>query len=102
MKQQARLFFVEGRVQGVGFRFFVEEEATRLGLRGYVRNLHDGRVEVYAVGTADRLEQLRRRLEAGPPASRVERVEERPAPAKACRGFSIAASGEALGWLPGE
>jgi acylphosphatase len=96
-RAQARFFLVEGRVQGVGFRFFVEHEATRLGLRGYVRNLHDGRVEVYALGEELLLQQLRDRLEQGPPGSRVERVTERQAPPESYRDFSIAASGSPAG-----
>ena len=96
-RKQARLFYVEGRVQGVGFRFFVEDEANRLGLRGYVRNLYDGRVEVYALGEEVSLERLRRRLEQGPPGSRVERVTERETPRKSYNDFSIEASGEPSG-----
>ncbi|MDP2735251.1 MAG: acylphosphatase [bacterium] len=85
----ARLYLVEGRVQGVGFRFFVERAAQSLGLKGYVRNLPDGRVEVYAVGGQNLLEQLRRQLESGPSASRVERVQEQAAPVKELESFSI-------------
>ena len=96
-KDQARLYTIEGRVQGVGFRFFVEGEAHQLGLRGYVRNLYDGRVEVYAIGEEKQLARLRKQLERGAPASRVERVEERPAPLKDFKTFGIAANGEAVG-----
>ena len=85
----ARLYLVEGRVQGVGFRFFVERVAQSLGLNGSVRNLPDGRVEVYAVGELDLLEQLRAQLQAGPRASRVERVQEQAAPVKELKSFSI-------------
>jgi len=77
--EQARRYFIEGDVQGVGFRFFAERVAKQLGLGGYVKNLRDGRVEVYAVGTADQLEELKRRLEAGPRAAHVSRVEEEEA-----------------------
>jgi acylphosphatase len=95
MKTLARIYLVEGRVQGVGFRFFVEAEARKLALRGYVRNLDDGRVEVYAIGNESVLDGLRLRLEQGPPASRVERVEERVAPRKEYREFLIEATGQA-------
>ena len=92
----ARLYFVSGRVQGVGFRFFVEAEARALKLKGYVRNLHDGRVEVYAIGSERSLGELRRQLESGPPGSRVERVEEREAPRRSnYQNFVIEASGAA-------
>jgi acylphosphatase len=77
--EQARRYFVEGMVQGVGFRFFAERVAKQLGVGGYVKNLRDGRVEVYAVGPADQLEELKRRLEAGPRAARVRHVEEEEA-----------------------
>jgi len=75
----ARRYRVEGRVQGVGFRFFVERAARQLGLAGYVKNLGDGRVEVYAIGPPAQLEDMKRRLEQGPRAARVERVLEEEA-----------------------
>ncbi len=62
-------------VQGVGFRFFARRQATRLGLGGYSRNLADGRVEVYAVGTTEQLDLLAAELARGPGASSVERVQ---------------------------
>ncbi len=52
---EARRFLVRGRVQGVGFRWFVEREAHILGIAGWVRNNHDGSVEVLAQGTRDQL-----------------------------------------------
>lgn len=67
---------VYGRVQGVGFRFFVVEEAERLGLTGWVRNRPDGRsVELVAEGARAKLEELRRLIAVGPPGAWVERVE---------------------------
>jgi hypothetical protein len=50
VETQAKRFFVSGMVQGVGFRFFAERTAASLGVGGYVKNLFDGRVEVYAIG----------------------------------------------------
>ena len=76
---ETRRYIVTGRVQGVGFRFFAIGEAERLGLSGYVRNLRDGRVEAYAVGTPDQLAQFRARLEKGPRLSNVEFVAEQSA-----------------------
>ena len=73
---QARRFLVCGRVQGVGFRWFVEREAHMLGIVGWVRNNHDGSVEVLAMGTRDQLLGLRSRLQRGPRAARVDAVEE--------------------------
>jgi acylphosphatase len=57
---------IGGRVQGVGFRWFVREEARRLGVSGWVTNLPSGEVEVAAGGQASSLERLRRALEVGP------------------------------------
>jgi acylphosphatase len=73
---QARRFVVRGRVQGVGFRWFVEREAHVLGIAGWVRNNHDGSVEVLALGTRDQLLGLGSRLRQGPRAARVDDVEE--------------------------
>lgn len=66
---------VSGRVQGVGFRFFVVREARRLGLTGQVQNLPDHRVEVLARGDRACLQQLVERLNRGPILSRVDRVD---------------------------
>ncbi|MGD0761436.1 MAG: acylphosphatase [Candidatus Sulfotelmatobacter sp.] len=73
---EARRFLVRGRVQGVGFRWFVEREAHILGIAGWVRNNADGGVEILAQGTHDQLVALRSRLREGPRAARVDNVEE--------------------------
>jgi acylphosphatase len=72
----ARRFLIRGRVQGVGFRWFVEREAHLLGLAGWVRNNADSTVEVLAVGPLEQLVRLRSRLQQGPRAARVDHVEE--------------------------
>ena len=72
----ARRFVVRGRVQGVGFRWFVEREAHTLGIAGWVRNNPDSSVEVFAMGSREQLAGLRSRLRAGPRAARVDDVEE--------------------------
>lgn len=71
----ARSYMVSGRVQGVGFRFFVERVALGEGLHGWVRNLPDGRVEIRAEGDAESLERFEHRVRQGPPSARVEAVE---------------------------
>ena len=76
----ARRFLVRGRVQGVGFRYFVVERARELGLTGFARNLPDGSVEVRAAGSAEGLAELARALEEGPALSRVEGVREEETP----------------------
>jgi len=73
---QARRFIVHGRVHGVGFRWFVEREAHILQIAGWVRNNPDGTVEVLATGTPEQLAGLRSRLQEGPRAARVDRVED--------------------------
>lgn len=67
-------FLIQGRVQGVGFRWFVHREASELELRGWVRNTEDGDVEVVAAGEAEDLADLRASLKRGPRGSRVDRV----------------------------
>jgi len=66
---------VRGRVQGVGFRWFVMGVAERLGLEGYVRNLPDGSVEVVARGTREAMDELERALARGPATARIDGVE---------------------------
>lgn len=68
-------FRVRGRVQGVYFRQSTANEATRLGVTGWVRNCSDGSVEGLAAGAADALERLRAWLQHGPPAARVDTLE---------------------------
>ncbi len=65
---------VSGRVQGVGFRAFVEVEALLLGLKGYVKNLPDGSVEVVSEGDEEKLEKLLAKLEHGNPLARVHEI----------------------------
>ena len=69
-------WLVAGRVQGVGFRYFVLGEARRLRIRGDVCNLPDGRVEVRAWGTPDQLAQLRNAVHVGPRSARVNSLAE--------------------------
>lgn len=76
-----RAFRVHGRVQGVGFRWWTWRRASELGLRGAVRNLPDGTVEVLAAGPPDALNRLYTLLHDGPPAAQVAHVEEADPPA---------------------
>jgi acylphosphatase len=77
----ARRFLVRGRVQGVGFRWFVEREAHILRIAGWVRNNPDSTVEILAQGTPDQLAGLHSRLRDGPRAARVDEVEVKEADA---------------------
>ncbi len=88
--QNARRFVVFGRVQGVGFRWFVENEASKLGISGWVRNREDGCVEVLAAGTKAQLDSLYDVLLRGPRAARVDRVEvEEAVPTSDLKSFRI-------------
>ncbi len=71
-----RSYVVRGRVQGVGFRWFVEAAAQALGVVGWGRNNYDGSVEVLATGNREQLAALRRKLQDGPRAARVDEVQE--------------------------
>ena len=74
--KQAKKYLISGSVQGVGFRFFTQRAAAKLKIGGYVRNLHDGRVEVFVMGTPQQLRELRTVLERGPRFSSVTEVRE--------------------------
>ena len=88
--RDARRYLVRGRVQGVGFRFFTEAAAVRARVDGWVRNLADGRVEVYAEGEPSALENFERQIRRGPPGARVSDVEVTTVPPSDNRaGFDI-------------
>ena len=81
---------VSGRVQGVGFRLFVQREATRRGLNGWVRNLARGKVEVMAQGPRGEVNELLARLREGPALASVDDVRvEWQEPDDSLRGFSL-------------
>jgi acylphosphatase len=84
-------FHVNGHVQGVGFRWWVWRQATRLGVHGLARNLRDGSVEVIAEGSDSGLAELGRLLTQGPPAAQVDRVEKSQVPHEVPipKGFDI-------------
>jgi acylphosphatase len=84
---------LHGRVQGVGFRYFVRQEAVRLGLSGWVSNEPDGSVRVVAEGSAPALEQLQRVLRDGPSGARVENLDVRWAEPRGLAGFGVRAGG---------
>ncbi len=72
----ARKFIISGSVQGVGYRFFAQRAAARHQVRGYVKNLDDGRVELLAEGDEKSVENFKHDLVAGPTSSKVEHIEE--------------------------
>lgn len=77
--KQARKFLISGAVQGVGFRYFTQRAAAKIKVGGYVKNLRDGRVEVFVMGTSQQLRELRSLLERGPRFSSVTEVQEEAA-----------------------
>jgi len=87
--RETRRYVITGRVQGVGFRWFVEREAAQLGIAGWVRNREDGSVEVMATGSREQQRALRTRLQQGPRAARVDQVQESTAPFLDTQSFRI-------------
>jgi acylphosphatase len=86
----ARRYWISGRVQGVGFRYFVAAAAACEGIHGWVANRPDGSVQIAAEGEAEAVERFERAIRRGPPAARVEAVEiEETTPAGRETGFSI-------------
>ena len=86
----AKHYIVRGRVQGVGFRAFVERTAGAIGVSGWVQNLDDGTVEVYAIGSLDQIDALEGQLHKGPRFSDVRGVNVQEAALDAgTRGFRI-------------
>ena len=86
----ARRFLISGRVQGVGFRYFVHDRAEAEGVHGYVQNLPDGRVEAVVEGDDESVERLERAIRRGPIGARVDDVQVEPmVPHGRATGFSI-------------
>jgi acylphosphatase len=86
----ARRYLISGRVQGVGFRYFVEARASGEGVNGWVRNLADGRVEVHVEGDREAVDRVAAALSRGPAGADVEDVAvEEVAPTGRATGFSI-------------
>ena len=82
-------YLVRGRVQGVGYRYFVSREAEALGVSGFARNLPDGTVEVLGEGAAEALARFEDKLRSGPAFSAVETVERQAVTPRGAEGFHI-------------
>jgi acylphosphatase len=89
MADPARRVRVTGRVQGVFFRAWTEQQARELGVKGWVRNAADGSVEAHLQGDEAAVKALIDRLHAGPPSAEVEAVEVGEADAQAVTGFAV-------------
>ncbi|MDQ6678669.1 MAG: acylphosphatase [Acidobacteriota bacterium] len=86
----ARRYVVRGQVQGVGFRYFVQQAAVKLDLAGTVRNQSDGTVEVIAQGTSAQVSEFAGTLRTGPPGASVRGVEVSEAAVQQYHSFVIA------------
>jgi acylphosphatase len=86
---EARHILVSGIVQGVGFRQFTARMADDIGVSGWVRNLEDGRVEIYVEGTEAQVSALIARCRRGPRSAEVTDIAVRPVPARGADGFAI-------------
>jgi acylphosphatase len=82
-------YLVSGRVQGVGYRYFVMRAAEALGVTGLVRNLADGRVEAVGEGPEEVLAEFESRLRQGPAFAAIESVERSPIASRGDRGFQV-------------
>jgi acylphosphatase len=87
MTAVAAILRIEGRVQGVGYRWWTVDQAERLGLRGWTRNRQDGSVEILAIGEPAALDALQAACAEGPPAARVAAVRRSPAEDDGSEGF---------------
>lgn len=86
----AKRYLVSGRVQGVGFRYYVQDHAALEGVHGYVRNLPDGRVEALVEGDDESVLRVERALRRGPAGARVDDVAiEAAVPSGRATGFSV-------------
>ena len=88
MKKSIRLF-ITGSVQGIFFRQFVKDKADKFGVKGYVRNLEDGRVEIFIEGNKDNVEQMLNLCKQGPQHAQIRNIEEKPESFQDFKEFKI-------------
>lgn len=88
-RSNAMRLVISGRVQGVGYRYWLKSEAERMGIDGWVRNMPGGEVEAMIVGEAVALDALARLCERGPAAARVAKVERVAATGATGSGFQV-------------
>lgn len=88
-RKVCRIYYVRGRVQGVGYRNFVLRAAHAIGVQGYTRNLDDGRVEVFAQGNAAQHEELEAQLWRGPRFAEVTGIDREETTLRSVSGFGI-------------
>ena len=88
MKKSVRLYII-GTVQGVFFRSFIKENAERYNLKGFTRNLEDGRVEIFIEGDIDSVNKMVELCKKGPKHSKIEKVQIKPEKFQGFKGFKI-------------
>jgi acylphosphatase len=88
MKKSVRLY-ITGTVQGVFFRGFVKENAERYNVKGFVRNLEDGRIEIFLEGNANDVNKMIELCKKGPKHSIIKKVEEKPERFQDMKGFKV-------------
>ncbi len=88
MKKSIRLY-ITGTVQGVFFRGFVKENAERYNVKGFIRNLEDGRIEVFLEGNANEVNKMVELCKKGPKHSMIRKVEEKPERFQEMKGFKV-------------
>ena len=81
--------YASGKVQGVWFRYFVQQQAQPLGVTGYAKNLNDGRVEVLLCGPADSVARVQQSVASGPPDAWVDNVEWSNGETQITSGFDV-------------
>lgn len=86
---KSKRLFISGTVQGIYFRQFIKDSADKIGAKGFVRNLEDGRVEVFIEGPIDIVEQMEAICRRGPPHAHIRNVEERDERFQDFRDFKI-------------
>lgn len=92
-ERKAIFLRIQGRVQGVWFRAWMQEEADKRGIQGWVRNRTDGTVEAMMVGTPEEVDGLLEACHNGPPLARVDKIDTQPATGVVPRGFETRSSG---------
>ena len=85
----ARRYLISGRVQGVGFRYFVERMGRECGVAGWVRNLIDGQVEIHATGEIEQIERFEALIRRGPTHADVRGFDSREDAPGRLKGFKI-------------
>jgi len=88
MKKSVRLY-ITGSVQGVFFRLFVKQNAEKIGVNGFVRNLEDGRIEIFLEGDSDKVNQMTEICKKGPKHSQIRNVEIKPETFQGFRNFKV-------------